>query len=129
MEVDNKFGDRFFDETLIKENEKLPNKIKLCLEEGKKINLDDNYLNLLIHKCINIEKNIQDINNIKINIEKYGNYNNLKFDNNEESNKVLDLIKNLGAIEEEKKIILEKSSILNNDIQKQNTILNGLKSK
>ena len=128
LKVDNKFRDKFFNDKFIKESEKLPNKVKLCLEEGKKINLDNNHLNILIHNCINIEKNIHDINDIKSNIEKYENYNELEFKINEESNKVLDSIKNLGKIEEVKKT-LEKSSIIKNDIEKQNTILKWIKEE
>ena len=36
LEIDKKFNDLFFKEELIKESEKLPNKIKLALEKGKK---------------------------------------------------------------------------------------------
>ena len=42
----------------------LPNKIKVSLEKGKKIENDwdeDNKLNSLINDCINIENNIKDI--------------------------------------------------------------------
>ncbi len=36
LEVDNKFNTSYFKEDLIKENEKLPNKIQISLEKGKK---------------------------------------------------------------------------------------------
>ena len=76
LEVDNKFNELFFKEELIKESEKLPNQIKLNLEKGKSIINDknswedNNKLNFLINDCINIEKNIKDINKINENIIK-----------------------------------------------------------
>ena len=59
LEIDQKFDSLFFKEDLIKESNKLPNKIKLSLEKGKNLNNDwnnGNKLNLLINDCINIEK-------------------------------------------------------------------------
>ena len=35
MEVDNIFSELFFKEDLIKEREKIPGAIKICLEKGK----------------------------------------------------------------------------------------------
>ena len=43
----------FFNEDIIKESEKLPNKIKISLEKGKKIDWDDNKLKFNIYNCIN----------------------------------------------------------------------------
>ena len=45
-------------------SEKLPKKINYSLEKGKEMNKDwkDNELSLLINNCINIEKNLSDIN-------------------------------------------------------------------
>ena len=50
LEVDKKFENNYFKEELIKESEKLPNKIKIALEKGKNIDkeYDKNKLNLLI---------------------------------------------------------------------------------
>ena len=59
LKIDEKFNDLFFKEELIKESEKLPNKIKLALEKGKKTENewnDDNKLSSLINDCLNIEK-------------------------------------------------------------------------
>ena len=76
LEVDNKYDNIFFEENFVKENEKLPNKIKISLEKCK-INDNDcndkNKLNFLINNCINIENNIKDINIINEKIEKYNN--------------------------------------------------------
>ena len=72
LEVDKQFNELFVNEDIIKETEKLPNKIKSSLEKGKIIEKDwnDNKLNLLINDCINIENNIKDINLINENIKK-----------------------------------------------------------
>ena len=53
----------YFNENLIKDSEKLPNKIRQSLEKGKALDNDwnDNELNCLINDCINIENNIKDI--------------------------------------------------------------------
>ena len=51
----------FFEEKFIKQNEKLPNKIKLSLEKSniEESDWDDKKkLNALINNCINIENNI-----------------------------------------------------------------------
>ena len=74
IEVDNTFEEIYFNEELIKKSEKLPNKIKISLENGKltesEWNEDNNNLNYYINNCINIENNLIDINNVKENINK-----------------------------------------------------------
>ena len=67
IEVDQKYDEVFIKDDIIKNFEKLPNKIKISLEKGKLIekNWNENNLNSVINDCINIEKNINDI--IKIN--------------------------------------------------------------
>ena len=67
LEVDNLYSKTFFDEALIKECEKLPNKVKLSLENCKNLNFkwDNENLSLLINKCINTEKNIELIKTIE----------------------------------------------------------------
>ena len=82
LEVDKKYGDTYFNENIIKDSEKLPDKIKTSLENGKKMNEkwnEENKLNLLIHDCINIENNINEINLINENIKKTKNLNEIKF--------------------------------------------------
>jgi hypothetical protein len=72
-EVDKKFNDLFFKEELIKESEKLTNKIKNSLEKGKAINKewnDDTHLSSLLNDCLNIENDITKINEINENINK-----------------------------------------------------------
>ena len=75
------FDDKCFDDNIIKDSEKLPNKIKLSLEIGKKIDEkwnENNKLNLLINDCINIEKNISEINKINEKSIKYKNLEEIK---------------------------------------------------
>ena len=72
IEVDKKYEELFFNEEIIKESEKLPNKIKISLEKGKLIdgNWEENKLNSLINDCLNIENNIENLNKINESINK-----------------------------------------------------------
>ena len=63
-EVDKQFENLFPKVEVIKEYEKLPNKIKLSLEKSKDINKNENKLYSFINECIKIENIISDINNI-----------------------------------------------------------------
>ena len=73
LQVDKIYGELFFKEDLIKQSEKLPNKIKASLYKGK---IDDNQwedkdkLNSLIYYSICIENNIKEINIINDNMKK-----------------------------------------------------------
>ncbi len=106
-EVDNQFNNLFFKEEIIKESEKLPNKVKISLQKGQLIKKDwndDDKLNLLINECIIIENNIQDINKINENMEKC-NSKNIKIYFNPQDNKeteeldnFLETIKKFGNI-------------------------------
>ena len=133
LEIDKKFENRFFSENTLKEVEKLPKKIKLSLEEGKSIDNEnklDKNLNSLIYRCINIENNIEEINLIKEKIKKSWELNNdnIKFiPEKEEINKFLNGIKNFGEIIYDEYFKL--SSIINNNITKQNLIANWIKEK
>ena len=103
-EVDKKYDEIFLDEKTIKVVEKLPNKIVSSLEKGKIINKEwkNNKKNVLINECSNIENNIISINTIK---EKIKNNNSLDhsiqfiYENND-INKLIELIKKLGKIED-----------------------------
>ena len=72
LEVDKKYDEIYFNENIMKESKNLPNKIKLSLEKGNKIEkeYDDNKLSLFINDCINIENNIKELNTLKEKIEK-----------------------------------------------------------
>ena len=127
LEIDKKFEEYYFNESIIKDAEKLPNKIKLSLEKGKKMDNDwkEEELNKKIFDCINIENNIKDINIINEKIKKCDlNENNNIYISNGISkegdiNIILENIKNFGSLsryislnskiiknEEDKKMIL-----------------------
>ena len=107
LEVDNKFNKTFFNEEIIKQSEKIPNKMKINLEKGKLIENEwdenKNKLNSLINDCINIENNIKDINMINENINKYNSNSiivDIKFNPEKgEVNKFIDTIKSFGKID------------------------------
>ena len=104
-DVDELYEKLFCKEDVIKENEKLPNKIKLCLEKCKKIENEWNNndkTNLFIYDCINVENNIIAINKINTNLNNINNNKNLeiKFRPEEDSdiNVILELFKTFGEI-------------------------------
>ena len=102
-QVDNKYNELYFNEDILKECDKFPNKIKISLEKGKEIENNWNNINtlpLLIHNCINIENNIK---NIKLLNENIGKINDLKIDiklypKEEEINEFLNSIKKFGSV-------------------------------
>ena len=105
LEVDNTFDKEFFKEDIIKESEKLYNKVKLSLENSKTLNKDyndNNKINILINECINIENNIKGIEKINVNIKKCNNSNDLKIkispDNEDEISEFLKNINSFGKI-------------------------------
>ena len=129
LEIDNKLDDLFFDKEIIKNSEKLPNKIKLSLEKGKKLVKEWNNGNniiLLINNCINIENNIKEINLINESIKKCNNSNNVKIvflpEGNKEINRLLDTIKNFGEISFNNQLFYDSLIISNNKIYLDNII-------
>ena len=105
LEVNKKFDSIFFEEDIIKDNEKLPNNIKSSLNSKNIIYNgwnDENTLSSLINECINIENNIKNINIINKNIKQY-NSNNIKTimfspQKNGEINSFLETIKDFGKV-------------------------------
>ena len=89
LEVDKKYDNIYFKEEIIKNIEKLPDKIKISLEKGKSLNKDyqNNQfkLSLLMNECLNIENNIKEINVINQKINKCNNLNNFKINLNIET--------------------------------------------
>ena len=102
LEVDNIYNKEFFKEDLIKNCEKLPNKIKSLLEKGKSINNDwndDNKLYSIINDCINIENNIKEINIMNDNVKKNNMNNEIKINFiHEDIDNFIQTIKNFGKI-------------------------------
>ena len=82
QEVDEKFNELFIKEDIIRESEKLPNKIKASLEKGRLIDKEwnDNNLNSLISDCIDIENNIKAIKEVDEIINKNNLNKNIKID-------------------------------------------------
>ena len=101
--MDKKFEENFFKEEIIKESEKLPDKIKTFLEKGELIDKNwenDNKLNILINDCINIENNIKEITYINSKLKLYeSNKLNIRFSPKEnEIGNFLNSIKLFGKI-------------------------------
>ena len=101
LEVDKKFNELYFNDDIIKQIGKLPNKVKVSLEKGKIINnnWNNNKLNSLIDDCLNIENNIKDINYLNECIKKCNSFkNNVSFTPSEEEEKFNQLIESLKKI-------------------------------
>jgi len=77
LKVDNEYDNLFFKADIIEEIEKLPNKIELSLEKCKNIGKIENIYKLL-KECLEVEKNINIINNIKSNINNIYNSKNIE---------------------------------------------------
>ena len=102
-DIDNEFNKKYFKDDLIKESEKLPNKIKKSIDKGKIIEKawDENNLSSLINDCIIIENNIKEINDINNNIQKSNSNKNVKIEYNieeEQINNLINTINNFGKI-------------------------------
>ena len=117
LEVDKNYDNIYFKEELIKECEKLPNKIKISLEKGKLIDKEwenDNILNSIINDYINIENNINNINLINDSIKNYKNLNasdvKLYIEDENEIKSFLGRIKKFGKIDADS--ILSNSLII-----------------
>ena len=121
-EVDKIFNKYFFDENIIKDSEKLPNKIKESLEIGKIIEnqWNNKNLNSLINDCLNIENNIKEINNINENVNKCNSTDlNIKFSPEEKDiNSFLETIRKFGNVYYNNKYSFKKCPININEERK-----------
>ena len=118
LKIDNKYENLFCNEDIIKESEKLPNKIKLSLEKGKYIknNWNNNKLNFLINDCLIIENNISNIKLLNERIIKSTFSNKgikFKLYEQEELNNLLNSINIFGLIQQ--KIKLFNSTIISEE--------------
>ena len=135
IEVDDIYEKTFFKEEMLKECEKLPNKIKLSLERGKLLEKEynDDKKVFLINEGIKIEKKLKEINVVNENVFKLNKLNkiSIKFIPNEnEINDELERIKSFGKIvSENSESLFESSSIIKDDMNKQNSIINWIKEK
>ena len=130
IEVDELFEKLFFKEEIIKESEKLPNKIKVCLEKCKKIENkwnNNDETNSFINDCINIENNINAINFINKHLKNINNTNNLEInfipEEDNEINELLEIIKTFGKLYENNKIFKFKKCPKNTDEDKKYEII------
>ena len=102
LEIDKTCDEFYVQEELIKESEKLPNKIRINIEKGKKLietNINNN-LNYVINDCLNIENITKDITTINNNIEKRKESININIEfNNDKEKEMNDIIKLFGKIE------------------------------
>ena len=102
-EIDKKYDEIYFKEEIIKESEKLPNKIKLSLEKGKMLEKEYNNDKLasLINDCINIENNVKNINIIQESVKKCNDLTSIKIDffpKEEGVNEILNIFKKFGQV-------------------------------
>ena len=103
-EVDKKFEETFGKGDIIRNGEKLPNKIKISLEKGKIIENDweNNNLSASINDCITIENDIRDLNLIEkeLGADNLENNFNIKFipEKDDELNLFCEKIKQFGKI-------------------------------
>ena len=118
-EIDNKYYSNFFNENIIKESNKLPNKVKKSLEIGKLLNQEWNNnndkLSSKINDCINIENDINNIIDIKNNIEKSKSINKFKINfifDDKDFNEYTKSIKSLGSISSNNLLEFKDSLIL-----------------
>ena len=101
LNVDKEYDNLSFKGNIIKDIEKLPDKIKLSLDKCKNINELDTNIYKLIKECTEVENNIKIINNINSNINNIYNSKNMiiKFIPEEkEMNEFTENIKNFGQI-------------------------------
>ena len=105
IEINKLYDDLFCTEDIIKESEKLPNKINMSLEKAKLIDddwEDDSELSSKINNCINIENNINNISLINDEIKKYKSNSDkdiIQYELEEESIKnIIKTIKSIGKL-------------------------------
>ena len=125
LEVDDIYNGLYYNEEIIRESEKLPNKIKTSLEKGKLINKewdDKNKMSSIINDCIKIEDNIKNIELINNNIKKCKSNSNIKIEfflEEENIDNFIQIIKAFGKIlnqnlENLDSVIIKKKDVLNN---------------
>ena len=131
-EVDSLFDKTFFDENLIKETEKLTNKLNISLEDGKKLDKkwDEEKLNLLINECINFENKIIVIEKIKEKIKESDKYNYVKIKFKNDIEYLTENIKKFGNLEINNDLIyLKDSLIINNNFDYMKTLFTWINIK
>ena len=122
LDIDKKYEELYFNENIIKESEKLPNKIKESIDKGKLINnnWNNNKLNSSINDCLNIENNICFINTINNNIKKCNSQKNeINFyPEDDKINKLIETLENFGLISEKKPNIFDSKIEFDDELVK-----------
>ena len=103
LEVDKNFDNTINSKNFDKEGENLPKKVKKFLEKGNIIDKEwkNEDLKIMINDCINIEKNIENINRINKDINEYNSKKiNFKFcpENENQIKEFINSIKNFGNL-------------------------------
>ena len=131
FDIDKEFELYYFNENIIKENEKLPKKVKILLETGKKlenemINNNNIDINSLINNCISIEQTIKQINilNEKVKNQEDSKPLVIEFLYQNEFNNIKDYIQKFGIIGPNILIKLDNSSIIKDN----NLLIYGLEN-
>ena len=104
-EVEEVYSKNFFSDNFLKESNKFPTKIKYNIDKGKNV-LDKweeaeekGKINLLINDCINIEKNIKELNDIKDKIASLNSKSKMQFCTQDNDIEIISKkIKNLGKV-------------------------------
>ena len=136
QEVEDIFGKKFFGEEIIKQGEKLPNKVKKSLDKCKDIeyNNEENKIISLINDCTNIEENINEINKINDSISKNNDLGDTKVifypleGDDSQLNILIKDINIFGNVCITGELFIN-SSIINKDINKINLLIKWLKEK
>ena len=87
----------------------MPEKIRMCMEKGKKIgdglnaDKDNNKISSLINDCINVENHVLDIENINSTLERSDSYKNIKIKFLPNENEIFLFIKILRCIYKQRK--------------------------
>ena len=132
-EVDKEFNNNCFNNDILKEIEKLPKKVRISLEQGKKINElneNKNKLSFIIHSYISIENNIKEINIINENMKKCTNSNYLEinfYPYEEGMNNFIEKINTFGQLNYSG--FCKLSTIIKDDFDKENSIIKWIKEK
>ena len=136
LEVDKIFNDEYLDEKIIRESEKLPNKVKSSLEEGKKLDnknlISEEDIITFIAQCIYIEHNINNIRLINEKIIKFNELNNMRIvlDLNPNDYQILELIKTYGKLLKLRNLnIFNDSKIVGDKIEYGINLINWINSK
>ena len=130
------FKKNFFGEEIIKQSERLPNKVKKSLDKCKRIeyNNEENKIISLINDCTNIEENINEINKINNSISKCNDLGDNKVffypkeGDDSKLNLLINSIKNFGNIYMNGGLFLN-SSIINQDINKIDLLMKWIQEK